>query len=354
VTVVLLAFVAAFVPALLWLVFIYRRDRYEPEPKTLIARLFLWGLAAGPWASGMNILIAHVFAPPIDTAQREGSFFLAAILLFGLVALSALNEEVMKYVVVSSRVRDDPAFNEPVDGIIYMSTAAIGFSAGENVVYILNTYFGLIGDSTRPGVALALINAFLVTAPLRALLSTIGHITWSGITGWFLSRHHLERGSGRMLVGGILLAASFHTAFNFPLFLQELGLAVGWITWLVWIAGIERYLTLLGRALLASPFRRAALQAKGDMAVHAEVLSAYRALRARQLPVTIALVVCGVAAAGAAALIGLPQEVPYTTAFAFVLAAIAFSRFNWRCPVCGAHLNGTNPTVCTHCHASFA
>ena len=201
--------------------------------------------------------------------------------------------------------------------------------------------------------ALALINAFLVTAPLRALLSTIGHITWSGITGWFLSRHHLERGSGRMLVGGILLAASFHTAYNFPLFLQELGLAVGWITWLVWIAGIERYLTLLGRALLASPFRRAALEAKGDDAVRSEVLSDYRALRAHQVPVTIALVLLGVAAAVAAALIGLPQEVPYTTAFLFVLAAIAFSRFNWRCPVCGAHLNGMNPKTCTHCHVAF-
>ena len=193
-----------------------------------------------------------------------------------------------------------------------------------------------------------------MTAPLRALLSTIGHITWSGITGWFLSRHYLEKGSGRMLVGGILLAASFHTAYNLPLFLQELGLAVGWITWLVWIAGIERYLTLLGRALLASPFRRAALRAKGAAAEHADVLRAYRSLRARQLPITIVLVVLGVAAAGAAALAGLPQEVPYTLAFAFILAAIAFSRFNWRCPVCGAHLNGMNPTVCTHCHVKFS
>src|SRR6266513_2726677 len=77
------------------------------------------------------------------------------------------------------------------------------------------------------------------------------------------------------------------------LFLQELGLAVGWITWLVWIAGIERYLTLLGRALQASPFRRAALRAKGAEAERGEVLSAYRALRARQLPVTIALVILG-------------------------------------------------------------
>src|SRR5213593_3523060 len=285
----------------------------------LIARLFLWGLAAGPWASGMNILIAHLFAPSIDSAQKEGAFFIAAILLFGLVALSALNEEVMKYVVVSSRVRDDPAFNEPVDGMIYMSAAAIGFSAGENVVYIANTYFGLLGDTTKPGVALALINAFLVTAPLRALLSTIGHITWSGITGWFLSRHHLEKGSGRMLIGGILLAASFHTAYNFPLFLQELGLAVGWITWLVWIAGIERYLTLLGRALLASPFRAKKLREMGEAAERSEVLGSYRSLRARQLPIVLLLVALGVGSAVVTALAGLPQEVPYTSAFVFLL-----------------------------------
>jgi len=353
VAIVLLAFVAAFVPAFLWLVFIYRRDRFEPEPKTLIARLFLWGLAAGPWASGMNILIAHVFTPGIDQARQDGAFFIAGLFLFLLVAFSALNEEVMKYVVVSSRVRDEPAFNEPVDGMIYMSAAAIGFSAGENVVYIANTYFGLLGDTTKPGVALALINAFLVTAPLRALLSTIGHITWSGITGWFLSRHHLEKGSGRMLIGGVLLAASFHTAYNFPLFLQELGLAVGWITWLVWIAGIERYLTLLGRALLASPFRAAKLQAMGEQAAQQDILRSYRALRARQLPVTLLLIVVGLGAAAAAALVGLPQEVPYTTAFGFILATIAFSRFNWRCPVCGAHLNGLDPRICTHCHVVF-
>jgi hypothetical protein len=82
-------------------------------------------------------------------------------------------------------------------------------------------------------------------------------------------------------------------------------------------------------------------------------LRAYRSLRRRQLPITILLVLLGLAAAAAAVLIGLPQEVPYTSAFAFVLAAIAFSRFNWRCPVCGAHLNGMNPKVCTHCHVKF-
>ena len=53
------------------------------------------------------------------------------------------------------------------------------------------------------------------------------------------------------------------------------------------------------------------------------------------------------------ALVGLPQEVPYTSAFVFLLAAIAFSRFNWRCPVCGAHLVGNDPASCHHCHVAL-
>ncbi|TMG33941.1 MAG: PrsW family intramembrane metalloprotease, partial [Chloroflexi bacterium] len=150
--IIVLAFVVAFVPALGWLVFIYFRDRYEREPVSLIARLFLWGLAAGPWASGMNIVIAHLFSPLAAQAQKDGAPLVAATWLLVLVALSALNEEVMKYVVCSSRVRGDPAFNEPADGMIYMSTVAVGFSAGENVVYILQTYFGAPDTATGSGV----------------------------------------------------------------------------------------------------------------------------------------------------------------------------------------------------------
>src|SRR2546428_1345835 len=97
-----------------------------------------------------------------------------------------------------------------------------------------------------------------------------------------------------MLVGGILLAAAFHTAFNLPLFLQELGLAVGWITWLVWIAGIERYLTLLERALFARPFRAAKLKPLGEASELGDVLRSYRALRARQPTSVLLLVSLGV------------------------------------------------------------
>src|SRR5213594_221084 len=246
--VLVLAAVAALLPALAWLVFFYTRDRYEREPKWLIARVFLWGLAAGPWASGMNLLIAQLFSHAVDGARHAGDLGGAAGLLIGMVALSALNEETMKYTVVSSRLRREKNFNEPVDGIIYMTTAALGFAAGENFVYIVNAYFGVLAEAGQSGqetavvVHNAFVNAFLVTAPLRSLLTMLGHVSWSGIVGHFLSGHALQGAPGRTLVGGVILAGAVHTAFNFPLFLQELGLPIAWVSALVWIFGIERYL----------------------------------------------------------------------------------------------------------------
>lgn len=49
--------------------------------------------------------------------------------------------------------------------------------------------------------------------------------------------------------------------------------------------------------------------------------------------------------------IGLPNPVPFTSALLFFLAAVAFSRFNWRCPVCGAHLS--DPKKCKRCEVAL-
>jgi RsiW-degrading membrane proteinase PrsW (M82 family) len=348
-----LAALVSLVPVLLWLAFFYTRDRYEREPKWLIARLFLWGLIAGPWASGVNLLLAEFLAPAVE-ATYDSALALAMALLFAMVALSALNEETMKYVVVSSRTRGDPNFNEPIDGIIYMTTAALGFAAGENFVYILNTYFGVLsapGGTLSAGVSRAYIEAFLVLAPMRALLSTLGHVSWSGIVGYYLSGHVLAKATGRTLVGGILLAAAFHTAFNMPLFLTQLGFPVAWISWIVWVASLERFITLLGRALNESPFRRRQLGVSERTSREAAG-SAYARIRRGQLRGLAAIGVAGVAALAAASTFQLPADVGFTAVALSGLGAVAYNRFGWRCPACNAYLGRTvNPTECRACRA---
>ncbi|MDQ7842440.1 MAG: PrsW family intramembrane metalloprotease [Armatimonadota bacterium] len=275
----IMALLAALVPALLWLWFFYSRDRYEREPKSLIGKLFLWGLLSGFWAAGLNDFLSALFGPQVNAAAEGGAITLAVTLLAAMVVLAALNEETMKYLVTTNSTRNDPRFNEVVDGMIYLTTAALGFAAGENFGYIMRAFVGTFQSATEAGAsggqagASALVAALAVTAPLRALLSSLGHVSWSGITGYVLGRRIVGGGSARSVVFGLLAASGLHAAYNLPQFLDPdealltpyFGLAVA-----VWALGVGIYFLLLRKALRASPFRRDQLARRPLAAAEAE------------------------------------------------------------------------------------
>ncbi len=259
-----LAILAAFIPAVLWLWFFYSRDRYEREPKTLIVKLFFWGLLAGPWALGLNNLLFGFFGPMAQGANESGVFPLAVTLLVMTLVFAALNEETMKYLVTTNSVKSDPNFNEPVDGMIYMSTAALGFAAGENFFKVIGSFTGVL---EKASVGAAFGYAFGNVAVFRALFNTIGHVTYSGIVGYFLGQHLIVKRSGRIVLWGILLATLVHTGWNVTLLFQNLFVQdvrqlwfidVSWyfaVALLIEAGGIGIYLLLLRRSLAQSPFR---------------------------------------------------------------------------------------------------
>lgn len=267
------AILAAFVPAVAWLWFFWTRDRYEREPRRLIGKLFVWGVFSAPWALGLALFLARL-ERYVDAVGRAGAIPVAIVLLFGLVFVKALNEEVMKYLVTANSTRTDPNFNEPVDGMIYMTTAALGFAAAENFLYIFGTYTGILAGAAEAGVAAAealpaaALQAFGIVAPLRSLLSATGHVAMSGIVGYCLGQAVVGRRSGRVVLAGLLLAALLHAAYNFPTSLaQKLDAPTGFLspafglTVLVWLVGLGLYVLLLRRALARSPFRSRQLAA---------------------------------------------------------------------------------------------
>ncbi len=272
----LFALLASFVPAALWLWFFYSRDRYEREPRALIGKLFLWGLLAGPWAAGMNELLGSTVISAADSFGEAGALSTAVLLLLTSMLLLGLNEETMKYLVTNNSIRSDPNFNEPLDGMVYLTTAALGFAAGENFIYIIGSYFGVLESATRAGApggtTAAIVGAFVITAPMRALLTTIGHVAWSGIVGYFLARRVLGGRPASVVTVGVLLAAVLHAAYDFPLILQRrLSDASGFVATVfsvyflaavvVWLVSVGLYVVLFRRSLRASPFRRDQLAA---------------------------------------------------------------------------------------------
>ena len=119
---------------------------------------------------------------------------------------SAFVEEAVKFYAVRSIVLNNPLFDEPVDAMIYMIAAALGFAAIENTLIVFQT--------TPDGIATT-INTLI----LRFIGATLLHALSSGLLGYFLAvswffRHHRKK----LFFIGIIIATLFHFTFNTIIF----------------------------------------------------------------------------------------------------------------------------------------
>ena len=183
----LFALFGGILPALLWLIFWLREDRLHPEPRRFILYVFLTGMLAVP-----------IVLPLEEITQR----YVAGNLMF---VIWAFIEEGMKlgaaYVVVLRRREVD----EPIDAVMYMITAALGFAALENTIF-------LIDPLAHGNILVGIING-----NLRFLGATLLHVLSSGTVGLFiaLSFYRNARLRHRALFIGLILAVFLHALFNF-------------------------------------------------------------------------------------------------------------------------------------------
>ena len=124
--------VAALLPAIVLLVFVYHKDKVEKEPIGLIVRVFLLGVVAGPIAAILETILMSTFESILPTG-------LVLLFLDYFVGVAAV-EEALKYLALST-VKNNPAFNYVFDGVVYAVAAALGFAALENVLYVMDGGF---------------------------------------------------------------------------------------------------------------------------------------------------------------------------------------------------------------------
>lgn len=231
------ALLAAFVPCALWLVLIYSRDRYEREPKRLVIALFF--LAIVP------VIVAAVVEGFLHLRPQSPIVLAAAAGAIGV----GLVEEGAKFATMWLVIRRSRNVNEPVDGIIYASSVALGFAAFETTLYIVGTYHRdlLLGYPAQA----ALVKAFLVVAPIRAFTGALGHVSFTGITGAAYGRLRTGTGTRRGVWAAYLTAAALHAAYD--------GLLLSGFGFLVLLGALGYYVALFRRALRDSPFRRSQL-----------------------------------------------------------------------------------------------
>lgn len=126
--------VAALLPAIILMVYVYRKDSVEKEPVYLIVRLFLLGMVAGPLAA-----IAENIAFAIFESIIPYSLLLIVVEYF--IGVAAV-EEGFKYLMLNT-VRKNREFNYVFDGVVYAVAVALGFAALENVLYVMDGGLGV-------------------------------------------------------------------------------------------------------------------------------------------------------------------------------------------------------------------
>ena len=204
----------AFIPPVLWLLFYLREDRH-PEPKLLLLLTF-----AGGMASAFLAMAAELFALGKNGIAMGLVGMATTPFLFFLVI--GLVEEYAKYLPVKFLVVNKSDFDEPVDAMIYMMTAALGFAAMENALFILPFFFGVVQDiiSVLPLTQENLLLSLDVTAN-RFLGANLLHALSSGIVGFFLARAWFHPRRHHFVAIGILTATLLHALFNYLILTRE-------------------------------------------------------------------------------------------------------------------------------------
>ena len=179
---------ASILPAFLWMIYFYRNDRYAPEPKKLVARTFLVGALVGA---------AMVFS------LKELPFYVSFLSLAVFVA--PVIEETAKFFCVRWTVYSRIEFDEPVDGMVYATAAALGFASVENVLYVLNNW---AASGAEMGV-FVLAGRSVLSVPAHALFSSL----WGLALGWHKKRKTYK--SSLMVVAGLLGSMVLHGLFNY-------------------------------------------------------------------------------------------------------------------------------------------
>ena len=183
-----LAFLGGIIPSLLWLWFWLKEDEEHPEPKLLIAIVFIMGMAAV-----VVVLPIQKFIQA-QIGSHEGQLILWASV-----------EEILKYLAVLIVLYKTNKANEPIDWPIYLITAALGFAALENALFLIKP---LSVNETTVG---------LLTGGLRFLGSTLLHTITSGTIGIAMGISFYMQGYARRLffLIGFIVAIALHSAFNF-------------------------------------------------------------------------------------------------------------------------------------------
>lgn len=205
-TILIIALAGGLMPALVWLYFWLQEDSARPEPASQIVLAFFSGMLA-------VLIVLPIQKLFISTAS------ITAFTIF----IWAFLEESLKYIAADISINSKNA-DEPVDMMMYLIIAAIGFSAMENALFLIRP----IAEGNFSQTILITISRFIGT--------TLIHILGSAIIGVGLAKTFYKPKliKGLVTIGSVVLATALHGSFNLFI-IQSSSLKTGIAYCVVWL-----------------------------------------------------------------------------------------------------------------------
>jgi RsiW-degrading membrane proteinase PrsW (M82 family) len=192
----MISLLAGLLPAALYVGLLYWADRYEKEPRAMLAAAFFWGALPAMLVAGIVRLFfrlpAGLVGPQAIEAVRAG-------------AIAPLVEEAIKAaVILVIAVRYRLEFDGLLDGIVYGAVAGFGFAMTGNTLSYLGA-FALRGYAGLSSTIFA-----------QGLLYGLDHALYSAIFGAGLGWARLAQVRRRWLIplAAFLLAVLVHSGHN--------------------------------------------------------------------------------------------------------------------------------------------
>jgi RsiW-degrading membrane proteinase PrsW (M82 family) len=190
---VAVAVVFTLLPIVLLLGYFYTRDARR-EPRAVLVQTFFLGTATTLAAVVIEFILIAV------EGRSLGVFAGAAYEAF---AVAAVPEELLKLLVIACFCARRKSFDEPIDGVVYGATAALGFAAIENAMYVAQGGW--------------------IVAVMRSVTSVPMHAAMGAILGYYVAQERLLLRRGAIW-SGLAIAVLVHGLYDFgPMVLVRLG-----------------------------------------------------------------------------------------------------------------------------------
>jgi RsiW-degrading membrane proteinase PrsW (M82 family) len=198
---IILYVIFGILPSLVWLSVYLKKDR-NPEPKRMIIKIFLWGAVITIPVFFVQIALAFLLTKTDFTPLITSLIYWFLIISF--------TEEFFKFLVVKFKALNSHHLDEPVDIVIYMVVAALGFAALENVLYL----FSPTGQFSFNEI----IGRTLVISFIRFVGATFLHTLCSAVVGYAVAISHCDQKNRFLEFSfGMAMATLLHGVYNFSI-----------------------------------------------------------------------------------------------------------------------------------------